>query len=757
MTVLEIFIFRGDVFVGSRVFTDRSISIGRGSSAMLRLDDREISRLHATILVDGARLVLRDEGSQIGTRLNGALVRERTFREVDTIEIGSFRLKVARRSMASSPVEEDDEPTGVGLRADALRKHLEPTDATPLPAPDPGLGHSSTPLPLAAEQKPATPVAMEAVSHAAEERLEQDWVQQRPWSTPQGTDENSLEARRPPAPAPAVSTGSIPTQRLAVIATPSPAAVHEEPVAAALPLPAAEDPGLQTRTGPATAADASGATTQAPATAGAERTAAEPVAYPAVAGAGDPALTKAAEGTPDERAGEDGDEDEEEDFVPDFSLLEMLGRDPPRARAHQSAMLCLEVVHHRDGRVIDVQQIPRRRSFQVGGRQLVRLDAEGRAQLAVTEQVNGRVVLNNRSIPLEEIRRGARDRKGVALLEMREGDLAEVVVCQPSPASTAIIENHYHIRFVRLPPVHKDRVRPVRGLVHTLGNRYLVGAVALHALMLFMLSMLPSGDAQAITEEPRFAEVSMKAIRLEPPPEEKSPEPPVPRTPQLATAAPAVRVRTRNRMIRPPQHSVLAALDLFKPETSPQSLKDVVSNISAVSIPADARSRFKVGGAIGKLPVGEVRVSTAGLARDATTSGRELLARENVGALKGAGGSGHIRGLVRQAPPAALQSAGSGRLSRAQIQKVINDHVGAVQACYERNLMRDHSLAGKITFDWVISPSGAVSSVRVRASTMPGSAVSSCVLQEIRSWVFPAPEGGSVSVTYPFIFTAQGY
>ncbi len=182
----------------------------------------------------------------------------------------------------------------------------------------------------------------------------------------------------------------------------------------------------------------------------------------------------------------------------------------------------------------------------------------------------------------------------------------------------------------------------------------------------------------------------------------------------------------------------------------------MVTNINAVSVAPDVRSRFKVGGAIGKLPVGEVRVSTAGVARDATASGRELLSKENIGALKG-GGSGNVRGVVKQAPPAALQQAGSGRLSRAQIQKVISDHLAQVQACYEKNLMRDRSLAGKITFDWLITPTGAVSGARVRSSTMAGSAVSSCILGEMRTWAFPTPEGGSVSVTYPFIFSAQGY
>ena len=39
-------------------------------------------------------------------------------------------------------------------------------------------------------------------------------------------------------------------------------------------------------------------------------------------------------------------------------------------------------------------------------------------------------------------------------------------------------------------------------------------------------------------------------------------------------------------------------------------------------------------------------------------------------------------------------------------------------------------------------------SVRVRSSTMAGSDVSTCIIGQIRSWSFPTPEGGSVSVPY---------
>jgi hypothetical protein len=463
---------------------------------------------------------------------------------------------------------------------------------------------------------------------------------------------------------------------------------------------------------------------------------------------------------------DDDHDDDDDDFEPSFSLLDMLDQDPVVQEG--AKLLQLEIIHHRDGRIIDIQQIPSKTNFPATGRRLVRFEGDGRAQLAVTEEVSGHVYLNNRAIPLEEIRRGARDRKGVALLEMREGDRAAVVLTRPASAASPILGNEYHIRFVRVPDVRMAKAEQlsVRLLSKATGYGWLFGALSIHLLVFFGLSLLPSADPEVAAEEARFAEVSMKSIHVEPPPEVKAPEPepelkpepkPEPAAPQKVKPLKMVKSHARAAAKPTGAQNALAALDMLKPADTASPLKDVVSNINAVSVPADARSRFKVGGAIGKLPVGEVRVSTAGVASDATSSGRELLSKENVGALKGAGGSGNVRGVVKQTPQNQLQSAGSGRLSRAQIQKVINEHVAQVQACYERNLMRDRSLAGKITFDWVIAPTGAVASVRVRSSTMAGSTVSTCIMQEIRGWTFPTPEGGSVAVTYPFIFSAQGY
>ena len=71
-----------------------SISIGRSDEAMIRLNDRFVSRIHCRVeLVDG-ELVVRDLESRHGTFVNGEAVTEAPVRPGDTLLIGMSRLRI---------------------------------------------------------------------------------------------------------------------------------------------------------------------------------------------------------------------------------------------------------------------------------------------------------------------------------------------------------------------------------------------------------------------------------------------------------------------------------------------------------------------------------------------------------------------------------------------------------------------------------------------------------------------------------------
>jgi hypothetical protein len=104
-----------------------------------------------------------------------------------------------------------------------------------------------------------------------------------------------------------------------------------------------------------------------------------------------------------------------------------------------------------------------------------------------------------------------------------------------------------------------------------------------------------------------------------------------------------------------------------------------------------------------------------------------------------------------------MRSVGQGFLDRDEIQKVINQNIGQIQRCYERELLKSPGLAGKVQVEWTIATSGRVRSCRQTYTSMQGTAVSSCIMDAIRGWVFPQPKGGEVIVNYPFIFKSIGF
>ena len=67
-----------------------------------------------------------------------------------------------------------------------------------------------------------------------------------------------------------------------------------------------------------------------------------------------------------------------------------------------------------------------------------------------------------------------------------------------------------------------------------------------------------------------------------------------------------------------------------------------------------------------------------------------------------------------------------------------------------------HTWGHRIEIAWRVNLQGSVSSARVARSTMNNSRVEGCIVRQVRRWRFPRPDGGEVSVQYPFIFGVQG-
>jgi hypothetical protein len=94
-----------------------------------------------------------------------------------------------------------------------------------------------------------------------------------------------------------------------------------------------------------------------------------------------------------------------------------------------------------------------------------------------------------------------------------------------------------------------------------------------------------------------------------------------------------------------------------------------------------------------------------------------------------------------------------GGLPPVLIQRTMRANFDHLRECYVAGLARDRKLTGKIILRFVIGRDGGVLQASATDGTaMPDAAVIDCVLEQLRSFRFPAPEGGIVTVVYPIVF-----
>ncbi len=125
------------------------------------------------------------------------------------------------------------------------------------------------------------------------------------------------------------------------------------------------------------------------------------------------------------------------------------------------------------------------------------------------------------------------------------------------------------------------------------------------------------------------------------------------------------------------------------------------------------------------------------------------------GSIEGGGtGSGpsekKVSGVVKSEAPAV-----DGELDPSMVAKEVRTRLGAIKACYERALKRNPNLSGKVVIHWTITQAGTVSGVDVEQDTLGDAEVASCIKSLVARWRFPAPSGGSVEVSFPFVFQSS--
>jgi outer membrane biosynthesis protein TonB len=90
------------------------------------------------------------------------------------------------------------------------------------------------------------------------------------------------------------------------------------------------------------------------------------------------------------------------------------------------------------------------------------------------------------------------------------------------------------------------------------------------------------------------------------------------------------------------------------------------------------------------------------------------------------------------------------------VKRVINQKKAEITHCYNKELMKNPSLKGRVTIKWRILSSGNVGAVEVVSNELGSAAVADCLKAKVASWKFPAPKGGAaVDIAYPFNFSTR--
>ncbi len=308
---------------------------------------------------------------------------------------------------------------------------------------------------------------------------------------------------------------------------------------------------------------------------------------------------------------------------------------------------------------------------------------------------------------------------------------------------------------------------------------------AFGAVFLALVALAPDEIDHSDFDKRELAPAAVKLImpeekKPEPPPEEKKVEEKEPKneekpevaekvekTPRRKTEKVVVQKEKGAKTNPAPETKALKALQ--KISAAGPAMGDLLAAVDKLGNgpgSKDAKtSDYRLSGLIGKAPIANAGLGTFGLGGGGKGGGFGTVGAESrrgkggggIGAC-GAGGygrSGRVGGTVTRG--SARNVAVRGTIDREAVARVVNAHLQEVRACYERELLQNPNLAGKVVLEWVINTSGVVASAKTKSSSLRSGAVEGCILSSLKTWRFPPARGGVVIVSYPFMFNSVGY
>lgn len=197
--------------------------------------------------------------------------------------------------------------------------------------------------------------------------------------------------------------------------------------------------------------------------------------------------------------------------------------------------------------------------------------------------------------------------------------------------------------------------------------------------------------------------------------------------------------------------------------------KGLVKEMDALAQSDTMADLMGVGGQIGGLDEGELVIgagnnglSTRGSGQGGGGKGEGVIHGTGDVDVGGEGVSNRKRKVKGAAKPKERKvtvspgrAAVKGQLSKELIDREVRRHRAQLKFCYNKQLTRHPNLSGKVTLHWIIAMDGSVKGAKVRSSSLGNKDAESCMVRALQGWRFPKPQGGVVTVDYPFFFGAK--
>lgn len=276
------------------------------------------------------------------------------------------------------------------------------------------------------------------------------------------------------------------------------------------------------------------------------------------------------------------------------------------------------------------------------------------------------------------------------------------------------------------------------------------------------LTEMPERLARLIIEKPKPAapakpapeNITMDAPKVDTPKPKAKPKPPPRRRAARPKAQPNKGVQGRQKATQEVTGNlaqVTGSLDKVLDNLS-KSLPASESNTKSRNKSRSRRRRVRSGRSSEQLSSvqGVSGLSSADVKSSAIES--EGISISSISDLATSDGPG-VDGAGGASGGSSTRSGGGEYRSNESLLSVVRRYAPGIQFCYDNQLKKKPGLRGKLVVSLTVLANGRVSEAIVVEDRLGSSAVTECVLSQIRGWQFPSIPEGVTSFKTPFVFT----